>query len=122
MIASSPVIKTPGSKRGTPGPSSKDFFPPSSFKDKEDKAAEVDEVKRLDTAELRRDLPSIVKQDSKKTLDNQVIDDDVVDKVVKFQAATRGFLARQRMEHERILLSAQESGVLVALRNTVQGS
>ena len=99
----------------TPGPSAKDLHSLESSRSVETYKSNVD-----DLTPVRRDLPKEV--NNLPILHSIPIDEDIIDKVVKFQAVTRGFLARQKIEHERILLSAQESGVLVALRNTVQGS
>lgn len=42
--------------------------------------------------------------------------------VLKLQARARGFLARSRVKRTRMFIAAKQSGVLIALRKTVQGT
>jgi hypothetical protein len=50
-----------------------------------------------------------------------VIDEHALGSVIKVQAITRGFLTRHKVTSEIVQSCANEAGVLVALRNTVQG-
>jgi hypothetical protein len=42
-------------------------------------------------------------------------------KIVKFQAAIRGYIGRARVTRTRNVMSAKQSGVLIAMKHTVQG-
>ena len=41
--------------------------------------------------------------------------------IVKFQAAIRGYIGRARVLRTRNVLSAKQSGVLIAMKHTIQG-
>ena len=49
-------------------------------------------------------------------------DPETTQKIVKVQSAIRGYVARAKVDRSKTYLSAMQSGVLIALKNTNQGN
>lgn len=83
------------------------------------KRSELERLKIIHETEAR--IRSHRKVPAELTEKYAKIEADVEAKIIKFQARIRGMIIRSKVMKTKVIMSAEQSGVLVALKNTIQG-